>query len=379
MPRLHHHLKNYFVPHSGNNHIPHALKPKRLIFHIGAAVLVKALVFVFIVAFPLSAWLSPDLAAQESKKIIAATNDLRVGLKLTPLSESSKLDQAAADKVSDMLLNQYFAHVSPTGIDLASWIKKVSYAYAMAGENLAMGFNTAPEVMAAWVASPTHYANLTDPNFKDIGVAMDSGAYQGVDTAFAAQYFGRPTQELTAATVLSVKTIALPANSTTLTVKSPVVGAEKVLNVAVKLPPATTAATAVVNNVQIALAPLGSDNTWQGNALIDKGDEKAMTNPVVPASVKLIDNTGSTSLAPLDWNSVTPTKTSAYDQYTLFRANPSSGMRTVMAASNIYFYILLVLLAIALANLIFFRKKHHQRILATSLASLAILVMLIVT
>ena len=378
MPRLHHHLKNYFVPHDGNNHIPHALKVKRLAFHVGAAVLVKALVVVFITVFPLSAWLSPDLAAQESKKIIAATNDLRTGLKLAPLAENSKLDQAAADKVSDMLLNQYFAHVSPTGVDLISWIKKVGYPFAMAGENLAMGFNTAPEVMAAWEASPTHYANLTDPNFKDIGVAMNTGAYQGADTAFAAQYFGRPVQELAAATVPPVKTIALPKNSTTLTVKSPVSGAEKVLNVAVKLPPATTAATAVVNNVTIALAPLGADNTWQGNTLVTKADEKAMTNPVVPASVKVTDNTGTTALAPLDWDSVTPAKTSAYDQYTLFRANPSAGMRTVMTASNIYFYILLVLLAVALTNLIIFRKKHHQHILATSIASLVVVVMLIV-
>jgi uncharacterized protein YkwD len=378
MPRLHHHLKNYFVPHDGNNHIPHALKPKRLIFHVGAAVVMKALVFAFIAIFPLSAWMTPNFAAQESKKIIAATNDLRVGLKLPALAENTKLDQAAADKVSDMLLNQYFAHVSPTGIDLISWIKKVGYDYIMAGENLAMGFNTAPEVMTAWEASPTHYANLTDPNFKDIGVSMGSGVYQGADTSFVAQYFGRPIQEMAAATVPSVKTIALPKNSTTLTVKSPVVGAESVLNVAVKLPPATTAATAVVNNVTIALTPLGTDNTWQGNTLVTKTDEKAMTDPVVPASVKVTDATGAVALATLDWNNVTPEKTSAYDQYMIFRQTPTAGMRSVLDISNIYFYILLVLITFALANLIIFRKKHHKQILATSLASLVVVVMLIV-
>jgi len=377
MSRLHHHLKNYFVPHDRNDHIPQVLKPKRLVFHIGAAVVMKALVFIFIVIFPLSAWMSPNFASQESKKIIAATNDLRAGLKLAPLAENPKLDQAAADKVSDMLLNQYFAHVSPMGIDLTSWIKKVNYGYEMAGENLAMGFNTAPEVMAAWEASPTHYINLTDPNFKDIGVSMGSGAYQGTDTSFVAQYFGRPVQELTAAVVPPIKTIALPKNTTTLTVKS-TVGAESVLNIAVKLPSTTTSATAVVNNVQVALAPQGSDNTWQGNTLIDKADEKAMTNPVVPASVKLTDNTGATALAPLDWNNVTPEKTSAYDQYIIFRKTPTAGMRSALDISNIYFYILLLLITMALANLIIFRKKHNQNILATSIASLVIVVMLIV-
>jgi len=53
--------------------------------YIGSAVVIKALVFVFIIAFPLAAWMSPDTASQEAKNIIAATNSLRAGLKLAPL------------------------------------------------------------------------------------------------------------------------------------------------------------------------------------------------------------------------------------------------------------------------------------------------------
>lgn len=380
MRRVRHHLKNYFVPHDCNDHIPHALHPKRLLFHISGAVLAKVIVMVFISFFPLSAWLSPDLAVQESKKVIALTNDLRVGLKLPALTENSKLTQAAANKVGDMLMNQYFAHVSPSGIDLANWIKKVGYGYVMAGENLAMGFNTAPELMAAWEKSPTHYANLTDPNFQDIGVAMDSGRFDGVETAFAAQYFGRPAQALVAAaTPPPVKKIVqLPPKQTTLTVKTPVAGAESVLNVAAKLPPTTVAATAVVDNVKVELAPAGPDNTWQGNALVSKDDQKAMEDPVVPASVTMTDGNGEQALAALDWDRVTPVKTGAYDQYTLFRAHPSTGMRSVMKFSNIYFVILLVLIAIALVNFIILRKKQHHHILATSLASVVVLAMLIV-
>lgn len=371
-------LKDFFVPHDRNNHIPHALHPKRVVLHIGAAIVMKAIVLIFIAVFPLSAWMSPDIASQEAKQIIIATNILRTDLKLPILVENPKLDQAAAEKVSDMLLNQYFAHVSPSGVDLTSWIKKVGYPYAMAGENLAMGFNTVTDVMAAWEDSPTHYANLTDPNFKDIGVAMGFGAYQGTDTAFVAQYFGRPVPELAAVVVTTEKKIVLPPKSTVLTVKSQPAGPEKVLNVAVKLPPTTTTATAVVNNVQVALAPQGGDNTWQGNTLIDKADEKAMTNPVVPASVKVTDNIGTTALASLDWDNVIPEKTSAYDQYTIFKQTPTASMRLVLDISNIYFLILLILITFALANLIIFRKKHHRHILATSLASLVVVVMLIV-
>ena len=86
----------------------------------------------------------------------------------------------------------------------------------------------------------------------------------------------------------------------------------------------------------------------------------------------------STALAPLDWNDVTPVKTSAYDQYMIFSHTPTAGMRSVLNISNIYYYILLVLITIALANLIIFRKKHHQHVLATSIASFAIVAMLII-
>jgi Cysteine-rich secretory protein family len=377
MAKPHHHLKHYFVPHDGNDHIPHALKPKRLIFHVSGAILVKVIVFLFISAFPLRAWLAPDVAAQESKNIITMTNNLRAGLKLSPLAENSKLDQAAAQKVSDMLLNQYFAHVSPSGVSLETFIKKVGYGYAMAGENLAMGFNTAPEVMAAWENSPTHYANLTDPNFQDIGVAMDVGRYENADTAFAAQYFGRPAQELAAAVTEPVKKIVLPPKETTLTIKTPVASADRVLNVAVKLPDNTAAATAVVNNVKIDLTQSGQNN-WQGVVLVGKDDVKAMTNPVVPASVDITDTNGNKALAALDWNDVQSATVSPYDQYLLFKQNPAPGMRAVLRISDIYFWLLFALIGGAFVTFIVMRKKHHHHIFWTSLGAAMVMMLLII-
>ena len=377
MPKLRHHLKNYFVAHEGNNHIPHTLKPKRLAFHLGAAVIVKAVVFVFITVFPLSAWMSPDMTAQESKKIIALTNNLRTSLSLGALVENSKLTQAATEKVGDMFLNQYFAHVSPAGLGVQTFLKRVGYAYSVAGENLAMGFNTAPEVMTAWEASPTHYANIIDPNYKEIGVAMAGGTYEGTETAFSAQYFGRPSQEITAAVTAPVKKIELPAKSTTLTVQSPVAGTEKVLNVEVKLPEKTTAATAVINNIKVELAPQGNNDNWTGVALISKDDEKAITNPVVPATVEVTDAVGEKALAPLDWNEVQPTKMTAVDHYTVFKSHPSSGMRSIIWFSNIYYGLLLALIATALTGFLIYRKKHHHHILAAGIGAAAFLIFLI--
>ncbi|MCX5903051.1 MAG: CAP domain-containing protein, partial [Proteobacteria bacterium] len=99
-------------------------------------------------------------------------NKLRNTLSARVLLENAQLNNAAYDKVQDMFVSQYFAHISPKGLDLAYWLKQVGYNYVVAGENLAMGFNNSEEVMAAWEKSPTHYDNLVDSNFSEIGVSF---------------------------------------------------------------------------------------------------------------------------------------------------------------------------------------------------------------
>ena len=66
-------LKDLFIPHSGNNYLPHALKPKRLLFHAVSVVTIKAITVIFVLFYPMSAWLSPDLALAQAKKIIELT------------------------------------------------------------------------------------------------------------------------------------------------------------------------------------------------------------------------------------------------------------------------------------------------------------------
>jgi len=187
-------LKDLFIPHAGNNYKPHVLKPRRLLFHALSVIAIKAVVVIFVLFYPLSAWLSPDMALAEAKKIIEFTNNLRQAVSLPALLENQKLNQAAWQKVEDMSLNQYFAHISPTGLSLKNWLEKIGYKYSIAGENLAVGFSKAEDVVAAWKDSPTHYNNIIDSDFKEIGVAMADGKFNQVDTAFIAQYFAAPAQ-----------------------------------------------------------------------------------------------------------------------------------------------------------------------------------------
>ncbi|HRH21652.1 MAG TPA: CAP domain-containing protein [bacterium] len=185
-------FQDFFLPHEGNDYRPQALHPKRLLFYVTSAVAVKVLLVAFVVGLPMTAWLSPDMMREQSEKIVKLTNSVRSDLGLMPLVENQNLAMAAYDKAQDMLLSQYFAHTGPDGRSVRDWLAKVNYTYEVAGENLAMGFAEPREVVDAWVKSPTHYANLIDPEYSEIGVGMTSGAYQGSETTLVAQYFGEP-------------------------------------------------------------------------------------------------------------------------------------------------------------------------------------------
>jgi uncharacterized protein YkwD len=187
-------FQDFFEPHEGNNYRPQALHPKRLLFYAASAAVLKVLLVAFVVSLPITAWLSPDVMKAQSAKIIAMTNEVRDGLHLAPLKESVDLSMAAYDKAQDMLIGQYFAHTGPDGRGVRDWLAQVNYSYAVAGENLAMGFTEPRQVVEAWVKSPTHYANLIDPEYSEIGVGMTSGNYHGEETTLVAQYFGEPKQ-----------------------------------------------------------------------------------------------------------------------------------------------------------------------------------------
>lgn len=210
--------RNFFLPHEDNNYHPYVLHSERLWFYASSAILVKLVVVVFVFLLPVAAWLTPDLMSQESKRIVSLTNDLRSSLNLSPLQESAVLNQAAYNKAQDMLVQQYFAHLGPDGKRVSSWLKNAGYDYLMAGENLAIGFASADEVVEAWKNSPTHYANLVDPAWQDIGVGMASGAYNQVDTTLVAQFFGRPRPAPVAPVVVKdvtqVSPVQIPATPT---------------------------------------------------------------------------------------------------------------------------------------------------------------------
>lgn len=139
---------------------------------------------------------------------ITWTNINRKNNGLAALEENQKLNAAAAEKAKDILEKQYFDHISPSGKSPQDLLGEAGYGYISSGENLAMGnFANDQELLEAWMASPGHRENILQKGFREIGVAVLSGEYEGEKTWVAVQEFGASLSDCPAVDPKLKKTI----------------------------------------------------------------------------------------------------------------------------------------------------------------------------
>ena len=125
--------------------------------------------------------------------VLAWTNSARAKEGLVALTEHPTLDIVAEQKVADMFSRQYFEHNAPTGEGVADLVRGVGYEYIVVGENLALGdYKDDERLVAAWMASPGHRANILHSRFSEIGIAVGKGIFEGRTTWLAVQTFALP-------------------------------------------------------------------------------------------------------------------------------------------------------------------------------------------
>lgn len=185
-------FSSVFLPEPENNYKPHIFREASVLAIISTAILI------FVAArMPI---LNMDIfrAAVLPAVLVDQANERRADFNANPLSVNELLQQAAQRKANDMAQRGYFSHISPDGKTPWDWMREQNYAFVQAGENLAIGFFESSEVTEAWMNSPTHRQNLLNNGFTEIGIATAQGVYQGVETTFVVQMFGRPASVSTA-------------------------------------------------------------------------------------------------------------------------------------------------------------------------------------
>jgi uncharacterized protein YkwD len=120
----------------------------------------------------------------------------------SPLATNPELEQAAEGHCEELVADDYFAHVSPSGETPVDRIRETGYipgpnvGYVI-GENLAWGtyqLSTPQAIVSAWIASPGHLANILEAQYTETGIgvtpAVPESYGEGAPGATYAQEFG---------------------------------------------------------------------------------------------------------------------------------------------------------------------------------------------
>lgn len=123
----------------------------------------------------------PDFATTALSRInqLRATGaDCRTSGSFAPaaaLTWSAQLTQAAEVESQDMVANNFFSHTGSNGSTPVTRVNATGYVWSDLGENIAGGQPTIDAVMAAWMGSDGHCANLMNPNFNQVGLVCVPG------------------------------------------------------------------------------------------------------------------------------------------------------------------------------------------------------------
>jgi uncharacterized protein YkwD len=138
-----------------------------------------------------------------AQQVVVLVNQARAGVGCSPLGISSQLTASAQGHSQDMALNDFFSHTGSNGS--SPWDRMAAAGYSGgAAENLAAGYPTAAAVMAAWMKSPGHRANMLNCSLSEIGIGfydqpgdqpnvrLDDGDTSGPFRYYWTQDFGAP-------------------------------------------------------------------------------------------------------------------------------------------------------------------------------------------
>ena len=89
-----------------------------------------------------------------------------------------------------MARENFFDHRGSDGSQPRDRVLGAGYQSRLTGENIALGPESAEEVVAGWLASPGHCANIMESRFQNIGVGLATG--QGRGKIYWVQTFAAP-------------------------------------------------------------------------------------------------------------------------------------------------------------------------------------------
>ena len=109
-------------------------------------------------------------AVDFGEQVVALVNQERAGAGCPPLAIDERLVAAAQGHSEDMAANDFFSHTGSDGSEPWERMEAAGYDWSRAAENIAAGYPTPEEVVAAWMNSMGHRNNILNCALVDTGV-----------------------------------------------------------------------------------------------------------------------------------------------------------------------------------------------------------------
>jgi uncharacterized protein YkwD len=119
-------------------------------------------------------------------QVVTRTNQLRNAHGCGQLSVDRELTVASVRQSLYMARTGRFSHVWRDGTTFVARSHAAGYEQP-SGENIAWGYQTADEVLSAWMASPSHRENILNCNAHSIGTGV---VYAQTGVPYYTQVFG---------------------------------------------------------------------------------------------------------------------------------------------------------------------------------------------
>ncbi|WP_262402183.1 CAP domain-containing protein [Actinomadura sp. CNU-125] len=114
-------------------------------------------------------------AATVEQQVVRLVNAERARAGCGALRVSPALHEAAREHSSDMAARRVLDHRGAGGAGPGDRITAAGFRWSAYGENIAQGQPTPGSVVASWMDSPGHRANIVNCGYEQIGVAVARG------------------------------------------------------------------------------------------------------------------------------------------------------------------------------------------------------------
>jgi uncharacterized protein YkwD len=114
---------------------------------------------------------TPQPPSSFEAEVIRLTNQERAAHGCPPLEAEVHLMNAAEGHSSDMAVNDFFSHTGSNGSNPGDRMLGAGYpGFTQWAENIAAGYSTPANAMAAWMNSQGHRDNILNCSLEEIGV-----------------------------------------------------------------------------------------------------------------------------------------------------------------------------------------------------------------